>query len=68
MHNFDRILAQMIETLMGNQGLSYDMTTAQNLYRLNYYRSMVDAVTVESLGGNPDIFNSVPQEIRNFIG
>ena len=24
MHNFERILAQMMETLMGNQGLSYD--------------------------------------------
>jgi hypothetical protein len=72
MHNFERILAQMIQTLMGNQGLSYDMTTAQNLYRLNYYwikyRSMVDALTVESLGGNPDLFNDAPQEIRNLIG
>ena len=57
MHNFQRILAQMIETLMGNHSLWNDLTTAQNLYRLNYYwmkyRSMVDALTVESLGGNP---------------
>ena len=48
------------------------MTTAQNLYRLNYYwikyRSMVDALTVESLGGNPELFNNAPQEIRNLIG
>ena len=72
MHNFERILAQLISTLMGNQGLAYNMTTAQNLYRVNYYwikfKSMVDALTVESLGGDPDIFNEAPVEIRNLIG
>ena len=72
MHNFERILANMISTLMGNQGLGYDMTTAQNLYRLNYYwikyRAMVNALTVESVGGNPELFNNAPEEIRNVIG
>lgn len=29
MHNFERILASMINILMGNQGLAYDMTTSQ---------------------------------------
>ena len=50
MHNFERMLATMISTLMGSQGLAYDMTTAQKLYRLNYYwikfRSMIDVLTV----------------------
>jgi hypothetical protein len=72
MHNFERILAQMINILMGNQGLAYDMTTAQNLYRLKYYwikyKSMVDALTVESIGGEVECFKNAPKEIRNLIG
>jgi hypothetical protein len=72
MHNFERILANIISTLMGSQGLAYDMTTAQNLYRLNYYwikfRAMIDALTVESLGGNANMFKNAPDEIRNLVG
>jgi hypothetical protein len=72
MHNFERILAQLISTLMGNQGLAYDMTTAQNLYRLNSYtikfKAIVDALVVESLGGDPNLFNEAPAEVRNLIG
>lgn len=72
MHNFERILASMINILMGNQGLSYDMTTSQNLFRLNYYtikyRSMVDALTVKSVGGNPEDFSNAPDAIRKLIG
>jgi hypothetical protein len=53
MHNFERILSELISTLMGSQGLAYDMTSAQNLYRVNYYwlkyRAMVNTITVESL-------------------
>ena len=37
MHNIERMLAHVLHTLMGSQGLSYDMTTAQNLYRMQYY-------------------------------
>jgi hypothetical protein len=40
MHNFERVLS--------------DMTSAQNLYRVNYYwvkyRAMVNTITIESLG------------------
>jgi hypothetical protein len=72
MHNFERILALLLSTLMGNQGIAYDMTTAQNLYRLNFYwikyKSMVDSLTVTSVGGNPDLFNNAPEEIRNLVG
>ena len=67
MHNFERILATILSTLMGSQRLAYNMTTAQNLYRSNYYwikfRAMIDALTVKSLGENPE-----PVEVRNLIG
>ena len=55
MHNIERVLAHVLHSLMGNQGLSYDMTTAQNLYRMQHcwkkYKNMMDALIVQSLGG-----------------
>lgn len=72
MHNFERVLVSLFSTLMGSQGLAYDATTSQNLYRLNYYwvkfKAMVEALTTQSVGGDPDLFNEAPPEIRNLIG
>jgi hypothetical protein len=31
-------------------------------------RAFVDALTVESVGDDPNIFNDAPEEIRNLIG
>ena len=72
MHNFERVLVSLFSTLMGSQGLAYDTSTAQNLYRLNYYwvkfKAMVEALTTQSVGGDPNLFNEAPPEIRNLIG
>jgi hypothetical protein len=72
MHNFERVLVSLFSTLMGSQGLAYDTTTSQNLYRLNYYwvkfKAMVEAITTQSVGGDPESFNQAPPEIRNLIG
>ena len=72
MHNFERVLVSLFDVLMGSQGLNYDMTLAQNLYRLDYYwvkfKAMVEALTTQSVGGDPNCFNKAPKEIRNLIG
>lgn len=72
MHNFERVLVSLFDVLMGSQGLNYDMTSAQNLYRLNYYwvkfKAMVEALTTQSVGGDPNYFKKAPKEIRNLIG
>ena len=72
MHNFERILSEIISKLKGSQGLAYDMTSARNLYRVNYcwekYRAMVNTTTVQSLGGDADLLNTAPVEVRNLLG
>ena len=72
MHNIERVLAHVLHSLMGSQGLSYDMTTAQSLYRMQYYwkkyKNMMDALVVQSLGGDMNKYNTADTEIRNLIG
>lgn len=52
MHNYERVLSPILSIFMGNQGLKYDMTTSQNLYRIQYYwtkfKSFFDTLTVIS--------------------
>ena len=73
MHNFERILAQMIHSLTGNQDLQYEMTSAQNRYRLNYYwikyKSMVDSASlVKSAGkGNFESPDSLISMMANIL-
>ena len=66
MRNIERVLAHVLQALMGSQGLSYDMTTAQNLYRMQYYwkkyKNMMDALVVESLGADVSKYNEVDTE------
>jgi hypothetical protein len=72
MHNYERILSPIITNLMGQQGLAFDMTTAQNLYRFNYYmkkyRDMFNFLITKSVGGDFKDFNKAPAAIRNLIG
>ena len=72
MHNFERVLVSLLDVLMGNQGLTYEMTSAQNLYRLNYYwvkyKAMVNALTTVAVGGDPTLYKGAPKEIRKLIG
>ena len=72
MHNLERVLVSLFDVLMGSQGLNYDMTSAQNLCRLNYYwvkfKAMVEALTTQSVGGDPNYFKKAPKDIRNLIG
>ena len=72
MHNIERVLAHVLHSLMSSQGLSYDMTTAQSLYRMQYYwkkyKNMIDALIVQSLGGDVNKYNTADTEIRNLIG
>ena len=72
MHNFERVLVSLLDVLMGNQGLTHEMTSAQNLYRLNYYwvkfKAMVNALTTVSVGGDPTLYMTAPKEMRKLIG
>lgn len=71
MHDFETMLSEIISTLKGSQGLASDMTSAQNLHLVKYYwvkyRSMVNTTTVESPGGDGDLFNTAPVEFWNLI-
>ena len=72
MHNFERVLITLLDKMLGSQGLAHAMTTAQGMYCLNYYwvkfRNMLDAITVDALGGDTDLFKDAPKAVKNLIG
>lgn len=71
-HNFERVLIPLLDKLLGSQGLSHEMTTSQGMFKLNYYwikfRNMLDTITIQSLGGNPDLFNDAHPAVKKLIG